>query len=165
LEATVPMSRTTKTIPWHDRWNEPTLDQLVAPIDENRRKAADSLIEHTGNFEAVERTIIWYGQSWRWTIQFTLPDAQGDPHVLAYLVPVPNAPIFCVPFREDILTRLPLRRLNKYIRDGLRGAKCAVELHWAMWTPSNNVEVEQLIDLIKRKHKLLRTPSEAPAAD
>jgi hypothetical protein len=160
------MSRSnTKRIPWLDRWTEPTLEQLLQPIEDQRRKVIDSLIEQVEAFDEVETSIIWYGQSWRWTIQFTVPDARGEEQVLAYLVPSPQSPIFCVPLRDAVITRLPLRRLNKYIRDALRSAKCAVEVHWAMWNPSNNVEVEQLVDLIKRKHKLLRTPAEPPASE
>lgn len=166
MEATPAMTRSPqKLIPWLDRWTEPTLPQLLQPVEEQRRRIVESLIEQVQKFEGVETSVIWYGQSWRWTVQFTVPDAAGERQVLAYLVPSPQAPVFCVPLRDEVITKLPLRRLNKYIRDGLRSAKCAVEVHWALWTPSNNVEVEQLVDLIKRKHKLLRTPADTSAGE
>lgn len=145
-----------KRLPWQDRWTEPTLAQLLHPIEETRRKAVDNLIAAFEGFEGVERSIIWYGTSWKWTIEFTLALGGDEGEVMAYIVPSPMAPVICIPLEDAVISKLPIRRLNRYIRDGIRGSKCAVETHWALWTPSNGVEVEHLVDLFKRKHKLLK---------
>lgn len=158
LEATLPMSRPAqKRLPWQDRWTQPTVPQLLGPVEETRRKLVENLITHIEAFEGVERDVVWYGASWKWTLEFRLKLNEGeDGEVLAYIVPSPQAPIVCIPLTEEVITKIPIRRLNRYIRDVLRSCKRAVDLHWAMWTPMNNVELEQLVDLIKRKHKLLR---------
>lgn len=152
-------------LPWQDRWTQPTVEQLLHPIEEQRRKIVQALLEGIQGYEGVQTQIIWYGPSWKWTLHFTLHNDAGEEiETLAYLVPAPTAPILCIPLRDEMIEKLPLRRLSKYVREGIRLAKCAVEVHWAVWTPSQNPEVEQLMDLIKRKHKMLRA-ADAEAAE
>ena len=142
--------------PWEDRWAQPELEQLLAPLDEQRRKVVDIMIEQINEFEGVDMSIIWHGTAWKWTLQFSLYDPDGNLiDTLAYLVPKPDAPVFCVPLRTQTVEKLPLKRLNRYIRDGIRVAKRAVDIYWAVWTPSAVTETEHLRDLIKRRHKIM----------
>lgn len=142
---------------WDDRWTEPDLEQLLEPIEEVRRKHASTIIEAIEAFEGVESSLVWHGLAWKWTLQFDMTVADGSSAVLAFVVPKPEAPVLCIPLRRDLIEKLPLRRLTKYIRDGIKVAKYASDTHWGMWTPGQNPEVEQLMDLVKRKHKILRT--------
>ena len=90
----------------------------------------------------------------------SLHDDNGrEMDVMAYFVPNPQTPIFCIPMRQELIAQLPLKRLNRYIREGIRSSKCAVELHWAMWVPTASTEADHLTDLFKRKHKILRAPA------
>lgn len=147
----------TRQIAWEDRWIEPTVEQLLEPFnDPARRKILDTLLEKLGNFSGVESKLVWYGTAWRWTVMYSLYDEDHNQiDVMGYFVPNPTAPIVCIPMREAVIAKLPIKRLNRYIRDGIRSAKCAVELHWAMWNPSAGTEVDHLADLFKRKHKIL----------
>lgn len=144
-------------LPWEDRWNEPTLEQLLKVQKDQHRKPLTTVIEQVAELEGVEQNLIWYGPAWKWTIEFRLPEVvrNGEAEVLAYVVPNPETPLVSVPLRDETVDALPIRRLNKYIRDGVKSAKQAVELHWAVWTPSAQTDAEHLIDLIKRKHKLV----------
>jgi hypothetical protein len=71
--------------------------------------------------------------------------------------------VICIPLRPETVEKLPLKRLNRYIRDGIRLAKRAVDIYWAVWTPSAVTETEHLMDLIKRRHKLIMARQAAPA--
>lgn len=147
------------TSPWEDRWNKPKVEQLLAPLEEQRRKVVDILIKQMLAFPGVHQTLIWHGSSWRWTLQFSLYDPDGKlVHTLAYLVPYPETPVLCIPLRPETIEKLPIKRLNRYVRDGIRLAKRAVDIHWAVWTPSAVTETEHLMDLIKRRHKILLAP-------
>lgn len=142
---------------WTDRWTQPTLEQLLASIEETRLPFVQSLIDQISAYDGVEQRVIWYGTSWKWTLQFVLNDEKGEElGILAYLIPNPQTPMLCIPLRDEMIAKLPMRRLNRYIRDGIRLAKCAVEIHWAIWNPVAGTEVEYLMDLIKRKHKIMR---------
>jgi len=142
--------------PWEDRWAMPELDQLLKPIEEQRRKVVDILIKQIGEYPGVHQTLIWHGTAWKWTLQFSLYGEDGELiDTLAYLVPNPESPVLCVPLKPQTVEKLPLKRLNRYIRDGIRVAKRAVEIYWAVWNPTAVTETEHLMDLIKRRHKIM----------
>jgi len=147
----------TKTrLPWEDRWSEPELNQLVKPIDDQPRRAFSTLISNIDGLERVGRALTWYGPAWKWTIEYQLLGQNGEAvQVLAYLVPRNSGPLVCVPLTNNVIGHLPMRRLNKFFRNGIRSAKCAVEIQWAVWNLSASTEVIHLMDLIKRKHKIL----------
>ena len=142
--------------PWEDRWNRPTLEQLVQPQREQTLPVMQALLEQLGELENVQQSLIWYGPAWKWTIQFTLHDNKGkEVDKLAYIVPNPEGFVVSVPLAEKVVSQLPIRRLNKVIRDAVRSAKQAVELHWATWTPNSASDIEHLMDLLKRKQKIV----------
>lgn len=148
---------------WEDRWTPPTFEQLMAPQKEQHLNLLHELLNRLEAFEGVEKAIIWHGTAWKWTIEYSLNTPDGPtPEPLAYFVPDPESPVFCMPLREELIAKLPMKRLNRYIRDGIRGAKCAVQIHWAKWSPTAMTEVEHLTDLIKRKHKILTGQSKPP---
>lgn len=145
-------------LPWEDRWVEPTLEQLLEPIEPQRRDFIKALMEQTLAFPGVKRSLVWHGTAWKWTIEFNVhSDEHESEGILAYVVPVPAEPIFCIPLTEQEIDKLPIKRLNKYIREGIHVAKRGVKYHWAVWTPTAGTEVEYLTDLVKRKHKFLTT--------
>ena len=154
------MSTTTYAtrLPWTDRWTRPTIEQLLEPLGEQHREGFTELIQQLDSLDHVERELVWYGASWRWTVQYSLLDDQGDNlGALCYLVANLNAPLVCVPLNTTSLEAMPTRRLGRFINEGLRSAKRAVELHWAKWTPNSLAETKLLFDLIKRKIKITRT--------
>ncbi len=149
---------------WSDRWRQPTMKQLIEIQKEQHQKLLTELIEKLGDFEGVDQDLIWYGTGWQWTFRYTLSDHNGgEPANLAFVVPRPESPMVCLPLVASVIEQLPIKRLSKFIREGIKSAKCAVKLHWAIWTPNNQSEVDDILDLIKRVHKLC-THVEEPAA-
>ena len=145
---------------WEDRWTQPTLEQLLKPLREQTRDIFQAMMsEQIETIDGVEQHLIWYGAAWRWTIEYRVPLGGQDSTNLLYLVPNPETPVVSVPLPDSVVQQLPVKRLNKYVRDGIRSAKCAVELHWAVWSPNARTEVEHLGDLIRRKHKLITAGS------
>jgi hypothetical protein len=144
-------------LPWQDRWHEPSYEQLVSPLSEQQRKVFDRLVEGIAEFEGVDWYFAWHGRAWKWTLQFDLYDDQQQLiGPLVYLVPNPDQLEFCMPLKEATIQQVNLKRLHKFVRDGLRAAKCAVELHWAFFHPTAGTEADQLLDLVKRVRKVLR---------
>jgi hypothetical protein len=152
---------------WNDRWSQPTLAQLVDPLKSHHRRVFDSLLQQFNDLPSVNQSIIWYGPAWKWTIHYTLAlrPAKGaksvEPETLAYLVPRLEAPLVCVPLGDAVIDQLPMARFSKFIREGIKMAKCAVAIHWACWTPGNMSEVGLIMDMVKRRHKLALNPREA----
>ena len=150
-----------RRLPWEDRWAQPSLDQLVDPIESQPAEAIQSLMAQIEGLDRVHRSVTWYGPAWKWTIEYQLVNEAGqDLGVLCYVVPSTASPVVCVPMTVSVIERLPMRRLNRFIRNSVRSAKCAVAIHWALWNLNTPAEVVHLMDLIKRKHKLVSAPPE-----
>lgn len=157
------MSKTAYTTrsPWQDRWNEPTREQLLDPIKakEAHYKALNNVMAGIEAYEGVEKRIIWAGQGWQWCIEYLLEGHHESgvetPDAMAYVIPDPEQPIVCIPLLDEQIEQIPLRRVNRFIRDQIRSAKCSVELHWCKWSPSAQTEVDHLMDLVKRKWKIV----------
>jgi hypothetical protein len=147
-----------KRLPWEDRWAQPTLEQLTQPLNEQQRKVCQRLLDGLDQFEGLHWHFAWHGRAWKWTLQFDLYDSEGQfIGPLVYIVPNPDLFEFCMPMKEATIEQVNLKRLQKFVRDGLRAAKCAVSLHWAIFHPTAATETDQLLDLVKRVHKVLRT--------
>lgn len=163
-------------LPWQDRWTKPSLDELLKPMDAQQRKYFQTLIDQLDGYEDVERELIWYGDSWKWTIHYTFKGegterarggqrGRNSPSTMCYLVPKTEQPLVCIPMADQHIQRLPMRRLVKYIREGIRSAKCAVATFWATWVPTARSETEVLGDLLKRKHKMFVADAQAQAVE
>ncbi|MEM9295115.1 MAG: hypothetical protein AAGA57_04865 [Planctomycetota bacterium] len=147
-------------IPWEDQWNAPTLDQLWADQKESHAKALASFTEGALKFDGVESRLAWHGEAWRWTLELNLPaldlgGKEADQMSMAYIVPRPETPEVAVPLSPAFLEAIPMRRINRFVREPIRSARQAVEMHWGLFTPSAQTEVDHLLDLFKRKHKWL----------
>ena len=113
-------------------------------------------------FDLADWRIRWQGPSWRWTVQILLGDGKTEKaaksngkdrdQILAYVVPGTEGLTICVPLKEPAIRSLPKKRLTKYIREGVRLAKCSVAIRWATWKPVTDSDVHQIIDLIKRNY-------------
>lgn len=144
---------------WQDRWAKPTLEDLLGPHKVQSRKVLQNLMDHVQALPGVRQNIIWYGEAWKWTLQYTLHDTKGRQiDTLCYLVPRLEQPIVSVPLSDAVIDKLPIRRLPKLVRDGIRSAKFAVSTHWANWTPSLLGDANNIFELLKRKHKLVLAP-------
>jgi hypothetical protein len=173
-------------MPWHDRWSVPQMDDLLLALKAHHRRAVNRLMDGLAELDGVEQSLIWYGPSWKWTLQYMqrraalrngskvrshAPGAAPglSPRMapsngtnddradgLCYIVPGGIMPLVCVPLRTDFITHLPEKRLSKYVRDGIRSAKCAVEIHWAIWAPNGESESGLVLDLIRRKYEFHR---------
>jgi len=150
-----------KLSPWEDRWKQPESDVLLSAFEDHPRKVLQTLIDQIEAFEGIARTLVWYGDSWKWCWQFDLESPNNsEARIFGYLVPNPETPLLCITLDEELVAQLPMRRLHRFIREGIRQsqAKCAVKIFWATWSPTAMTETEQLMDLVKRKYKLLTQP-------
>jgi hypothetical protein len=167
---------------WHDRWTTPKESDLLDCLKFHHKRNLVKIMESLDSVEDVERSLIWYGPSWKWTFQYTQVmlriatrlrnpspssfragqqsgDGRGDS--LCYVVPDCIMPLVCVPLRTQMIETLPMKRLSRFIRDGIRTAKCAVEIHWAIWTPISETETGMILELIRRKREFNLAPAKA----
>ena len=152
-------SSQSKTPAWDNRWDKPNLNQLLTPLKAHQKRPFEQMVRELESIDGLERSVTWFGASWKWTIQY---HPQGKPdHPVCYLVPDLETPKVCVPLSDPDIDQLPLRRLSKFIRDGIKAAKCALNTHWAIWSPVSRNEAEMVVELVGRKHT---APPPTPAA-
>jgi hypothetical protein len=136
---------------WPDRFRAPSADDLLAPF--NKQVAA--LLEHARTklraVEGVKEEISWQGV-WNWTFVYRIP-GDGE-RAWAYLVPDPAKPRIAVTVFDDIIPDLPIRKLSKYIRDGLTHAPVVDGVRWPHWDISNRTQVDDIVSLAQLKLKL-----------
>lgn len=147
-------SATASRLPWEDRWTEPSVRQLLQPVPARHRRLLEAIVDELDGYEDLAQRVVWYGPGWNWTVQYQFSSAPASAcDVLCYLVPRLESPQVCVPLRSQEIDSLPMRRLSRIVREGIRSAKCAVTVNWAVFTPNSTSEAEHLIDLIRRKHE------------
>lgn len=147
-------------VAWEDRFRVPTPEELLqAPT-----KQADSLMaecrERLLGLDGVSEELSWHGVPWRWTFAYRLEDADLT-RAFAYLVPQPGRARIAVPLTQPQLAALPLRKLSKFIRDGLLHATEVGGVRWAQWEPTARTQCEEILKIVEIK---LQTSLQAEAS-
>jgi hypothetical protein len=136
---------------WQDRFRAPSPEDLIAPFN----KQSGALVEHARQrllgVECVREEIAWHGV-WNWTFVYRIP-GDGD-RAWAYLIPDPAKPRLAVPVEDEIIPELPIRKLSKFIRDGLTHAPIVDGVRWSCWEIANRTQVEDIVSLAQHKLKL-----------
>lgn len=145
------MSAPSKTrVAWLDRFKAPSADDLLCPFN----KQSSALIEHTRQklrtCEGVKEEISWHGV-WNWSFVYRLP---GEERAWAYLIPDPAKPRVVLPVFDDVLPELPLRKLSKFIRDGLTHAPMVDGLRWACWDLLNKTQADDIVSLAQMRPRM-----------
>ncbi|MDX1681493.1 MAG: hypothetical protein R3336_00100 [Phycisphaeraceae bacterium] len=155
-----PVTRLRNRLPWEERWHRPTMQRLTERLAQHHERAFNTIINRFESLDTVDIDLVWYGPSWRWTIAVSARPAEADPEgedggVLFYAICNPEGPMLVVPMEEPFVQSLPIRKIHKYVRDGVALAKQAVSIHWGDWTPNNQTEARHIIDLLERYHEWL----------
>lgn len=138
---------------WDDRFRSPTVDQLRAPMIKQLVGAFDSARERLTDLGLSEE-VIWKGIPWRWTVAFTRSD--DDERGSVYLVPQPARPYLVLAMPMDVLTKLPVRRLSKFVRDAILHAPCVAGIYWPQWDIQTKGQVEEVMAVVGLNHGQLQ---------
>ncbi len=141
---------------WENRWSEPQTQQLIDGLQSEHCPLIKTLVKQISGYKHVKQSLSWFGVAWKWTIQLNVHRPGGKQlDTLCYIVPNRVAPIVCIPLLRETIDKLPMRRLTKLIRNGIQLADRAVDIYWATWSLTNPADIPPVVDLIKRKHKIL----------
>ncbi len=139
---------TERTTPWHDRFTRPSVEGLLACLEEGHRAAFEAAREALSGLPGVREELVHMGVPWRWCLRYT---TEGDDR-FAFLVPEPGKPLLSLPLPEAFLEGLPLRRLSRGVRDGLTHARLVGGVVWAEWELTSRTQAEELTQLAQQKH-------------
>ncbi len=138
---------------WEDRFKQPAADDLSAHYNKQLGALFESARTKLVSYEGVEEEVVWQGLPWRWCLRYR---TESDPtDAWTYLVPDPLGPVMSVPLTTEMIESMPMKRLKKHIRDGVTFGKRVGNTVWATWQMTNKPQLDEVVDVAKRKHKFL----------
>lgn len=138
-------------LPWEDQFRVPTLDDLRGHYPKQLGNLIEVARERLLQFNGVREEVSWQGLPWRWTLVYRCP--QDPVRAWAYLVPDPEKPKLSLPLTDEQVQALPMRRLKKFVRDGVLCARKVDSVYWATWDITNRAQLDEVLDLVRRKHQ------------
>jgi len=147
---------------WENKFREPPIEDLLTHFPNKQlagvmEAARDRLTTYPNVVERVQ----WLGMPWRWAMVYS---CEPDPtRALAYLVPDPAKVQISIPLTTAMLQTMPIRRLRKVIRDGILYSKFVAGTYWPCWEVTSRNSLDDLLDLVSRKHKYIHLGVESLA--
>jgi hypothetical protein len=140
-------------IPWQDRFRRPTPEQLRKGLPRAHGRLFDLTRRRLREAGELVESVGWYGQSWRWAIEYR-STAHDEPVVV--LIPCPDDLQMAMLLDPDFIDALPIKRMKRAVRDGLELARPPFDTRWGVWSISQSAVVEDLKDLLVRRLRHLR---------
>jgi hypothetical protein len=148
----MPQRATFQRLAWDDRFNCPTVASLRAGLKPADRSLFDKLRKHLCEFERVTETVTWYGDSWRWVVEFRVA-RPAQP--FAVIVPSPDELQLAVPTSQEFIAQLATRRLKRAVRDGLDLAGAPFDTRWAVWPVGSASMLADLMHVLDDKRSFM----------
>ncbi len=143
---------------WADRFQKPTIATLRDALSANARHHFDNIYKRMLELENVREDLTWYGDCWKWSIEFRMHTSKPPQDPLVVLVPCPGDFQIALPLDKEFAQSLPLKRMKRAVRDGLELAQEPFDTRWGVWSigaiGGANL-LEDLQDLIEMKRKHL----------
>lgn len=133
---------------WMDRYRTPTVNELVSAFNKQLTGVVNHARERMLAIDGVKEEVSWQGV-WRWTLLYRIP-GEAD-RVWAYLVMDPHKPRLAVPVPNDLISDLPVKKLSKFVRDGLAHAPTVDGVRWAHWEIQGKTQADDILSLAEFK--------------
>ncbi|MFZ4498571.1 MAG: hypothetical protein ACOYMX_02575 [Burkholderiales bacterium] len=73
----------------------------------------------------------------------------------AYMVPDPTKLRVAIPVPASMMTEMPVKKLPKFVRDGLLHAPLVGQIKWPMWEVQGKGQVDDVMELCRYKLAML----------
>lgn len=137
---------------WDDRFQQPSVEQLREALSEDACALFDRLREHLLGIKGLSEEVVWYGPSWRWSVQYS---AAGLKEPLAVLVPSPEDLQLAMQLDREVADTLSNQPFKRAIRDGLDLAREPFDTRWAVWSVQFANLLDEMCKLIDLKHQIV----------
>lgn len=143
--------------PWENKFRQPDEDELrsqyLKPVQAVLAGARAAML----TFEDAREDLEWLGIPWRWS--YVYRTGSGTKAAMAYVVPQPERPRIAIPVSAMVLSKVPARKLSKFIREGVLHAPMVGEVRWAQWELTATGQIEEVLALLA-----LHRQAQQPAA-
>lgn len=138
---------------WEDRFKTPTYDQLRDLSNKQVGGVFDAARARLLAIPDIKESLVWLGVPWRWSLEYRSP---LDPaRAWAALVLQPNKPEIAVPLPAPVLGKIPLAKLPRPIRDGLRASTAIAGVFWPSWECTSKAQVEEVGAVLEMKRTIV----------
>ncbi len=145
----VPRSRTV----WEDRFRTPTFEQLRDLSNKQIAGVFDAARAKLRVVPEVRESVAWLGLPWRWCLEYRL---NLDPQrAWAVLVMQPNKPGIAIPLPAPVLSKVPLAKLPRSVREGLRAASSIAGVFWPCWECLGKTQVDEVMQVLEMKRGIM----------
>ncbi len=125
---------------WSDRFREPTARELASALGKQSGGVLDHVRARLVELGASEG-VAWCGV-WKWTLVF---QTEGEARPWAYLVPDPSRLVLALVLPDEMITTLPLKKLPRFVRDGLAHAPVVDGFRWAKWEVLGKAQADEIL--------------------
>lgn len=148
------MSRISK-LPWADKFHAPSLAQIKSHYSKDKLSLFEHVRQRLLQVEGVREEILWQGVPWRWTLVYNLEGDDGPAKAWAYLVPDPERLQVCVTLTADQVLGVGVKRLKKWVRDGIVFARSVGGVCWPTYEIAVRQQADDVFELIDRKQRAI----------
>lgn len=132
---------------WENQFHTPSRAQLIGGLTREHAGLVSHARQSLLGVLAGPEIIAWHGYPWRWTIVFR---AAADERPWAYLIPQPARPRLALTLDVGTLSSVQLRRISKYLKEGLAAAPRVGNTCWPEWDLLSEGQTEELIRFAQR---------------
>lgn len=137
---------------WDDRFTVPTQATLIAGLPGHLSAVAEHVRAKLLATEGISEEVGWQGV-WKWT--FVYVSAAEPTKAWVYLVPDPSKLRISIPVPAALIPELPVKKLSKFVRDGLLHAPLVGRTKWPMWEVQGKGQVDDILELSRYKLAML----------
>ena len=137
-------------LPWEDRFNTPTVDDLrdaIAEVDEEALDRFDEACDLLAEICRGPQEIMWQGECWKWTLSYRLSRRKRGPR--AIIIPNPGDLQIAMRIDDGFLDHLNPARFRRAVRDGLDLAADPFDTDWTVWPVSSGKVLSEIIQIIR----------------
>ena len=157
--------------PWANKFRKPSADELLAQYGSKQlSQLVGGARSELAGLNGIVETLSWNGVPWRWSFEYRTDGLclsgppQAPRQALAYLVPDPLRPQIAVPLTAEMIDLLPVRRLKRFVREGIVHGRIVAQVYWPSWEFALRSQLDEVMDLVVRKHRLV-SPGREPVAE
>lgn len=132
---------------WEDRFAAPAVDDLLAALQPEFVGLTETLREAIALDPDLIESVRWCGLPWRWALSYRLAQNTNEQDAVAFVVPNPEAPAAVFRLTHEQFRDLPVKKLSRYIRDGLAQTRLVAGVCWPEWAFQSPAHVKDLSDL------------------
>ncbi len=131
---------------WSNRFAMPTIAELRAGLNADVAPAFDHARQALAQTPGVVESLKWMGVPWSWSLLF---GPAGEPEAWAFVIPEPGRLQLAVSLPAERLGDIPVKRLPRFVRDGLMQTQVVGRACWPTWIVQTPAHVDEIVRLIQ----------------